>query len=387
MRNGNDWLYMFRLVAGTAEFVSDAGIQKRTRHKSVGVDHRGPLLDGLAALERLLDSEPPHGSIDRLRGFGGYGHALYVPLTATELRRMERLCARVWHAQGTNRARVEETLLGHIAVMADEASLPFYRSVLAFVRPRDSFATERKRIIVAAIALLAGMTGSQAAHAHLGRLLTHESPLVRSAAIDSYAQLHVTSEGTLPPDAAQRLHQIAEHDRAFAPQFIARDHLARAGQQVPMNTRARVYAFSASLGRASCTVELTASQSLDDLARAILEAFAWDRDHLYEFALTGSLRDRRYVLPAEPDEPIQRVWPAHDASRTAQPSTMDLPLGALGLPTGHQMIFRYDFGDNHQFKVVIAAIHPQQDPRARYPRVVTRPAKLPEQYPRDTLYE
>jgi hypothetical protein len=66
---------------------------------------------------------------------------------------------------------------------------------------------------------------------------------------------------------------------------------------------------------------------------------------------------------------------------------MDLPLGALGLTKGHPMIFRYDFGDNHQFNVVVAAIYPKQAPRTKYPRIVTRPAKLPEQYPSDSLYE
>ena len=388
MRHGEDWLYTLCSVAGTAEFVSArTGIQKRTRRKSVDVEHRAILLDGLDALERLLDSEPPHGGMDRLRGFGGYRHAIYVPLDAAELRRVERLCARVWHSRSTSRARVEETLLGHIAAMADEASLPFYRSALAFVRPRDSFATERKRIVVAAIACLAGMTGSHAAHAELAELLSHDHPVVRCAAIDSYAQIQATPKGTLPRDVTQRLQKIAEHDPAFAPRFIARDCLARAGQRVPIQPDAAVYAFRASLGRASCTVELTASQSLDELASAILEAFGWDRDHLYEFALTGDLRDRRYVLPAEPDEPMWRELGSEGRDRTSHPSSMDLPLGALGLTKGHPMIFRYDFGDNHQFNVVVAAIHPKQAPRTKYPRIVTRPAKLPDQYPRDSLYE
>ena len=388
MRHGEDWLYKLCSVAGTAEFVSaQTGIQKRTRHKSVDVEHRAILLDGLAALERLLDSEPPHGGMDRLRGFGGYRHAIYVPLDAAELRRVERLCARVWHAKSTNRARVEETLLGHIAAMADEASLPFYRSALAFVRPRDSFATERKRIVVAAIAFLAGMTGSQAAHAELAELLSHDHPVVRCAAIDSYAQIQATPKGTLPRDVAQRLQRIAEEDPAFAPRFIARDCLARAGQRVPIKPDAAVYAFRASLGRASCTVELTASQSLDELASAIIKAFGWDRDHLYEFALTGDLRDRRYVLPAESDEPMWRELGSEGRDRTSHPSSMDLPLGALGLTKGHPMIFRYDFGDNHQFNVVVAAIYPKQAPRTKYPRIVTRPVKLPDQYPRDSLCE
>ena len=72
---------------------------------------------------------------------------------------------------------------------------------------------------------------------------------------------------------------------------------------------------------------------------------------------------------------------------TSQPSTMDLPLGALGLTKSHQMIFRYDFGDNHQFNIVVAEISPKQAPRVKYPRAIAHPAKLPEQYPRDTLYE
>jgi hypothetical protein len=44
-------------------------------------------------------------------------------------------------------------------------------------------------------------------------------------------------------------------------------------------------------------VELKASQSLDQLASAILSAFEWDRDHLYEFALTGDIHDSHFILP------------------------------------------------------------------------------------------
>ena len=56
---------------------------------------------------------------------------------------------------------------------------------------------------------------------------------------------------------------------------------------------------------------------------------------------------------------------------------MDLPLGHSGLTQGQPIVFRYDFGDNHQFNVVVAAIHPKQAPRTKYPRIVTRPVKLP----------
>jgi hypothetical protein len=60
---------------------------------------------------------------------------------------------------------------------------------------------------------------------------------------------------------------------------------------------------------------------------------------------------------------------------------MSLPLGAFGFPQDHKFIFRYDFGDDHRFRVLVKDIHPHRTPRVKYPRVVGSTGKAPEQYP------
>jgi hypothetical protein len=276
---------------------------------------------------------------------------------------------------------VEQVLLTHVAAACDKSSLPFLRSALDVKRVGDSFATERRQIVVAALAFVGLARDSQAARAELTTLLSHAHPGVRCEAIERFAQIHRSSQGRLAPDAAQRLLHIAQHDRAFAPQFIARDQLARAGVPVPQDPDAAVYAFRASLGRAACTVELTASQTLADLADAILSAFRWDDDHLYEFALTADLRDRRFVVPTESEEPLffDEDKDEDDALLETE-SGLQRPLGTFGFVRGHSMIFHFDFGDSHLFNVAVAAIHAHKTPRAKYPRIIDHPKKPPQQY-------
>jgi hypothetical protein len=196
--------------------------------------------------------------------------------------------------------------------------------------------------------------------------------------------------GRLAEAPRAALEHVAYEDRAFPPRFLARGWLHAAGLPVRIEPPEGVYAFKAALGRVSRTVELTASQTLHQLASSILSAFRWDEDHLYEFALTADLRDRRFILPNVEDEAFGLGWSfgeqtepdASDASGAPEaPSRMSLPLGAFGFTRGHELIFRFDFGDDHRFRVTVVAIHEHRSPRAKYPRVVAQQGKAPEQYP------
>jgi hypothetical protein len=93
------------------------------------------------------------------------------------------------------------------------------------------------------------------------------------------------------------------------------------------------------------------------LAGAILEAFGWDSDHLYEFAMTCDVRARCFVLPT-PDEEIGPL----DVGPTGA-SSVDLAVGALGLSKDHKFLFRYDFGDD----LIIQAKFKPQRPGAKPP--------------------
>ena len=313
-------------------------------------------------------------------GLCGFPRGLGARFAGKDLRYLERVAARLWAAHGTGRADAEEALFGYIALAADPESLPFYRAALAASRPRDQFQPKRRRMVLAAIAYLVQAKSCPEATAELQRYLDHNDPAVRGDAVECFARLHLSSKGRLAATAARKLTGIAIKNPAFIPRFMSRIWLARTGRKVPLDHPDGVYAFRVSLGRASYTIDLAATQSLAQLARAILSAFGWDGDHLYEFALIGDLRDRRFVLPTADEECLPPDLSATVGAGAA--SSIDLPVGSLGLLQEHRFVFRYDFGANHHFDVMVAMIQPRKEPRAKYPRVVARTGKPPAQYPR-----
>lgn len=76
--------------------------------------------------------------------------------------------------------------------------------------------------------------------------------------------------------------------------------------------------------------------TLDDLASAILNAFDFSHDHLYEFILkTRAGKSQVFVGPS-----LDGEWFADE-----------VPLGELPLEAGETMVFHYDFGDDWEFLV------------------------------------
>jgi hypothetical protein len=325
-------------------------------------------LDALAALEQLLDSPAGPRAFSGTHGLSGFHGA--VRLGDDERRRAELLCERLWNSQGTGRTYAEEALLGLVGVQASPDSLPFFRAALEARRERDSFQAERRRIAVASVAFIARQANDAAAHVQLTAWLRHPDAAVRTEAVALYGRVHLRKKGGVEKAALAVLEHLAYEERAFAPRFLARGWLHASGRPVRVEPPDGVYAFKASLGRVSRTVELASSQSLSDLASAILSAFAWSQDHLYEFALTGDLRDRRFILPPS-DEPMQDSLP---------PGVVGPALGALGLARRHKFLFRFDFGDDHRFRVTVTDIQAQRSPGASYPRVVASSGEAPEQY-------
>jgi hypothetical protein len=348
-------------------------------------------LAALTGLERVLEGSAGPGAFSSIHGLSRSFRPMR--LKAEERQRAERLGERLWKASGAGRTQAEVWLLGQMAAQASPDSLPFFRAAVEASRERDPFQAQRRRIAVASVAFLAHQTGEGAAHAQLEAWLTHPDVTVRAEATELFGRLHVQELGRLAEAPRAALEDVAYEDRAFPPRFLARGWLHAAGLPVRIKTPEGVYAFKAALGRVSRTVELTASQTLHQLASSILSAFRWDQDHLYEFALTADLRDRRFILPNVEDEAFGLGWSfgeddeqtepdASDASGAPEaPSRMSLPLGAFGFTRGHELIFRFDFGDDHRFRVTLVDIHEHRSPRAKYPRVVAQQGKAPEQYP------
>ncbi|WNG55225.1 plasmid pRiA4b ORF-3 family protein [Archangium gephyra] len=371
MRKDDDWF-------GTLD------IAHRTTAAWTDEDARQQFLAALAALEKALDEGPGPRGFSTIPGLHGFRHRV-APLSADERQWAERLGERLWNSMGTGRTYAEETLLGQVGVQASPYSLPFFRAALEFNRERDNFQLRRRRIALASIAFIARQTGDATAHAQFEAWLAHPDVSVRAEATALYGRIHLRDDGRLDDAALGPLKRVAYEDRAFAPRFLARGWLHTAGIPVPVEPPDGVYAFKASLGHTSRTVELKASQSLNPLASAILNAFGWDHDHLYEFALTGDLQDSRFILPDRDLDWFGSNWDFDAGPEQEQPtesqSPMTLPLGAFGFTRGHKFIFRYDFGDDHRFQVTVADIQEHRSPRMKYPRVVARTGKALEQYP------
>lgn len=381
MLRSDNWLETYQNTVLSSLLHLEAGSQDELQRLATEAQQeRQALLASVATVEKFFDGKKPKGNMAWDARLFGFPRGRPVLLSGEDLRRAERVATRLFTARGNGRTDAEEALLGHIALCADPTSLPFFQAAIAASRPHDLFAPKRRRMALAAIAFLAAVREHPEAHAVLKSYLDHPDPAIRGEAVEHFAQIHQTKQGKLKVAAASIVARIAREDRAFGPRFLARLWLARGGHEVPLLHPQGVYAFRATLDRTSCTVEMAATHGLSQLAGAIISGFGWDHDHLYEFAMTGDLRERRFILP--PDEehglPLEFARP----TRKREASALDLPIGALGLTKDHRFLFHYDFGDSHRFQVVLTAIHPQREPRARYPRVVARTGKRIEQYPR-----
>lgn len=127
----------------------------------------------------------------------------------------------------------------------------------------------------------------------------------------------------------------------------------------------------------SRTIEIRADQTLNQLHRAIFEAFdRWDDCHLHEFHLGREPRDRharRYVLPFVFDDPDDLD------EEPAAGSVTQTRIGSLGLETGSVFWYWYDFGDDWYHEIRVLAIG-EAEPKVKYPRVTARVGDSPPQY-------
>ena len=127
----------------------------------------------------------------------------------------------------------------------------------------------------------------------------------------------------------------------------------------------------------SRTLEIRADQTLNQLHRAIFDAFdRWDDCHLHEFQFGERPRDRgaaRYVLPFIYDDPEDFGGPPATGSVTTT------RLGKLDLQVGSVFWYWYDFGDNWWHRIEVLAIG-ESEPKVDYPRVVARVGASPPQY-------
>lgn len=111
------------------------------------------------------------------------------------------------------------------------------------------------------------------------------------------------------------------------------------------------------------TIAISSEHTLEDLHEAIQDAFEFDKDHPYAFFMDG--------IPWSPD---RIMAPGCDEG----PSADHASIGDLGLVTGQQFLYLFDFHDEWRFKVEVVKIGSETGPPQ--PLMTEKKGKSPEQY-------
>lgn len=339
-------LLMLDGLADAAGVDVNAGLRRKTEHD-------------LDAMEKALDHPGPKPKFPYLTALSRF--SMSARLTGAALLRAEAIARRVWTASGANKTQVEEWLLLAVGHSAQPSSVDFLRDAIAFSRPRDTLIPRRRRWAVAALGFIAAKTGDEGAKTALVELLGHDDPRVRTWVVCALARVLRTKDDRLTAEAVERFWSVARGDRAFEPRCAARQWLHVDRRKVAAEPAGGVYAFKASLGKASRVVEVKSEHLLGDLAWAIVGAFGWDDDHLHEFTLSPELASDLGDLVDDQGLPL-------------------MVIGALGVTAGHKFTLLYDFGDHNVFDVQLVEVRPKSSGGAKYPRVASSVGRAPEQY-------
>lgn len=126
------------------------------------------------------------------------------------------------------------------------------------------------------------------------------------------------------------------------------------------------HTFKVSLGKIWRRIVAPASADLEQLAGAILRAFRFDSEHLYQFELRDSTGNSITIAGPCLD----------DASHFAE----EMRIGDLPLLIGDSMVFHYDFGDDWRFQVTLEAVVEGKNSNFR---VSAESGQSPRQHDRD----
>ena len=110
---------------------------------------------------------------------------------------------------------------------------------------------------------------------------------------------------------------------------------------------------------------IVGSMTTGTLAEAIINAFEFTHDHLYQFSYRNPFGvETRINHPYLEEEPL----------------TSEVLVGDVPLREGQSMIYLYDFGDQWEFDVTLERVDPA-DAAARDPIILDGRGEAPDQYP------
>ena len=134
-------------------------------------------------------------------------------------------------------------------------------------------------------------------------------------------------------------------------------------------------------------VEALGSQTLDDLHRAIQEAYGFDGDHLYSYFMSGKawdLSSYEYYHPeAAPQTAVEermRTMMAKIRGNFPEPRlpATEICIESLNLEPKQRFLYLFDYGDEWQFEVEYVGEGASEG--VDYPRVIGLRGESPQQY-------
>lgn len=130
-------------------------------------------------------------------------------------------------------------------------------------------------------------------------------------------------------------------------------------------------------------IAIRSDQTLDDLHRAIFDAFDRYDDHLYSFYIApAGLKGRAAMLEAiEYSHPFcfDQAGPfgVYERQKNAAETTID----SLRLTPGRQFRYLFDFGDSWEHQIKVEATDVSVESGRKYPCIVEKHGASPDQYP------
>lgn len=126
-------------------------------------------------------------------------------------------------------------------------------------------------------------------------------------------------------------------------------------------------------------IEVAPSTSLYKFAEEIVAAYDFEFDHCFGFFSTIAQTryfdsDRKYELFTG------LIEEGEDLEPTGAGSVKKTKVSDVWKNIGEKMLFLFDYGDNWLFVVELIGFG-VKDQKVKYPRVVKRVGKVPEQYP------
>ncbi|NLX96461.1 MAG: plasmid pRiA4b ORF-3 family protein [Rhodopirellula sp.] len=131
-----------------------------------------------------------------------------------------------------------------------------------------------------------------------------------------------------------------------------------------LELRNGVFVFQVSVADVWRRIAIPAEGRLEDLAWAIIQAFEFDGEHLFEFIIRELDGTTTNVVHPEIE---------------GEAFTDEYAIGYLPLEEGDRMMFRYDFGANWEFQVRLEEVKPP-DPEMQGPALVESHGEAPPEY-------